>query len=229
MIGKGLIAAAALALTATSVDAETLDFTVSPPVTTGTVLGSITWTLEGATSTGGPFSQASVNFTETSTGSTCVPVLGLACSIDGGGVGDDEVTSIAVDEGEALRLTFSAPVRLTEVFFLDLLANPANDDFEVASLLSEGSQFDFEGVEERDGVVSGALREALAVTLISDTFIFTAFDLGTTNDGFPFNSFALAGVSVLQVPVPAAFLLFGSVLAGAGVFRWSRRREPEAA
>ncbi len=201
-------AAVAGALAIGTANAATIDFTTddTPPVVAGNVLGV------GYTVT----SNGTITNDETSVGSTCVSILGLACARDGFGVGDDEVSTS--DDPETLTVTFDEEVQIQSFSILDLFRSPETDNFEVGQYsIDDGATFINFGsaANELPNVgLSGALIVSLGGVL-TDKIIFRAPFLGLdANDGLGVNDFAVAGIEV--VPLPGAAFLLLSGLAGLG-------------
>jgi hypothetical protein len=208
-ITKIAAAAAFTVVTATSASALTLDFTTGALPFSGTEFGG--WTLTfvpdnpNANEAGpGPISLAN--------GET------LAGTTDGVGIGDDELTGSKI---EYAVLTFMEEVFLTNVYGLDHFLN-TNPDVE-----------DQEEMRVTVGSMPGAIDAAMMATntdnigfsdlqtsLKGTTFTFWA---GEGNDGAGKPDWALAGVTVAPIPLPASALLLLAAVGGLGVARRMKR------
>lgn len=148
----------------------------------------------------------------------------LACRGDGLGIVDDEIsrsTSATSAPDESVTLDFSKSVggrvNVTGVHFLDLFRHPSGRDFESAVVYRDG---------DRSTEVSFA---AIVAYQSNGGYLFSnllwsgvrslTFYAGPGNDGRGKSDFALAGVEVSAIPLPAGvWLLLGGVaaLAAAG-------------
>ncbi|MEM9810395.1 MAG: hypothetical protein AAF788_04135, partial [Pseudomonadota bacterium] len=107
---KFAIAASAAALLVGTANAALVDFT------DGTWQDGVGQVVDGVTVTVTGMPTQIVNG-DSVTGSFCAPGGAFACAVDGVGVGkSDEVTGAA----ESVLVTFSAPVRVTATYYLDL-------------------------------------------------------------------------------------------------------------
>ncbi len=127
---------------------------------------------------------------------------GLGCVGDGIGIGDDEITRYS----EVLRVTFSSPIEVMDVFLLDLFSSEP----EYAGVATYGS--------------SGAASYTVGGSADIGGFVMT----GITGSGVTellfwaqgrHSDYSLAGIEVAAVPLPGALVLFLSGLAGFGFFR----------
>lgn len=202
---KTFCAAAALGLSAMAANAAVIDFTsasssaADEDTSFSGSSGSISWTL---TAVGGTF--------EVSEGGPGPLALSNGDSLDGVfdgiGIEDDEVT---FPEQQAV-LTFNTGVELSAAYFLDLfepeMVTVSSDNGDVVVLSST--------VPLSDGV---GFNEFTGVTLTGSVFTFTPE--APNEIGGP--DFALAGVEVSNIPLPAGILLLGGALLG---LRTVRRR-----
>lgn len=216
---RTILAAAAVAAlsTAGAASAATIDFTDNDSYTfstggaSGSIAGGVTYTL---TPTGGDLTRVATG----APGMTFPPLMG---ENDGIGIGDDEVTS----PNEALTLTFSSAVTINSLYFLDLFQNPNamqfNERVFVAADGGVANAFDAQ-VAFPDAFGYGAFT---GLSLTGTTFVFTA---GSENDGVANPDFALAGLDVAPVPLPAGVWLLGAALGGFGVMRRRARKAAAA-
>lgn len=202
-----LAAAAVAGIAAGSASAAVIDFTASSS-TSGSI-GGIGWSLT-------PSAGDTITFVDTDAPGA---IGGLAGANDGVGLNNDEIT----EGSEYLTVTFSRKVRLTSFFTLDLFKTGSDDGDPESALLFVG------GSPAGSPVASLAATEVYApggfgfssasVNLFGDTFTFAA---SSGNDGIGQGDFALAGVEIAPIPVPAAGLMLGAGLLGFGLMR--RRR-----
>jgi hypothetical protein len=206
ILRTGLAAAALCTLGAGGALASTIDFTDVRSYTAGA--GSATGTIDGI---GWTLTPNGGSLTYTNYDGTSAPVGSLAFENDGVGIGDDEVDY----RSESLTLTFASSVLLSGLNFLDLFG------FESVRVLADGNfltevaatagAFD----NSQGGYVAAALQ-AIQVTTLT-------FMAGPNNDigplGFGNPDFALAGVTVSPVPLPAGGLLLLSALGGLVIAR----------
>ena len=228
-------AASALALSAAGASAATLDLTADSPANAGTLAG-VGYTISAV---GGALDNA-----QSYDGGQPTPTGDLADELaferDGYGVDGDEIT--LADPAEAIVIAFDSVVRLTGVAFLDLfndeytdlasqrtthVRNDAGDLFEVsdefAELLVDGVSAFY--VDSVDNLGAGAgYAEATGLSFVGQTFTFQVGTASTQNDGSGAPDFALAGIQVAAVPVPAAGLLLLGALGGLGAAARRRRR-----
>lgn len=226
MFGKTLGLASAITLFAavSSANAAVIDFTRSPLGSSGTD-GGIGWTLSVVMGT-------TLNNSELQNGSTCV---GLSCVTDGIGIGDDEIGILTGDPGsrEVLLLAFNQPVNVSRLMFLDLFDNSSVDggSLERAYVGTDGSTypFTFDATEGPSPGPSGFLNaDVTGVAGLQNitALYFTAF-LPNLDDNS--NDYALAGVNVSAVPLPASLPLFASGLGLLGYARWRKRKKAKRA
>lgn len=155
------------------------------------------------------------------------PLAGIG---DGIGIGDDEVSN-----GQMLTIAFDQTVRVTGAYFLDLFRateDPADSDGDseaVYVFLGDPATYDSPDLDFRSFYPEEAYSFG-APGFASDTFSFDRNIFSFLPDNFDdddfagpesVNDFALAGLEIAPivptVPLPAASLLLGSALLGAGV------------
>lgn len=132
------------------------------------------------------------------------------------GGNNDEITA----PREMVKLTFKNAVRLTGLYFLDLFTNgddPNAPDFErEVALVSVDGAPNVEFGATETFVQGGFGFGSFMTDLVGKTFIFAA---ANTNDDVARPDYALAGVDVSPIPLPAGMLLLGTALAGLGITR----------
>lgn len=127
---------------------------------------------------------------------------------------NDEITAPL----EMLTLTFSEKVILSGLFFLDLFTDGASEaEFAIVNV-DGGSDRTFEAYETF--VVGGLGFGEFSTKLVGTSFVFS---VGNTNDDVASPDYALAGVDVAPIPLPAGLLLMGTALAGLGVARRTKK------
>lgn len=198
---------------ASAANAATIDFTTSDPFTQPAVFGSsVTVTTNGGTGTATPFDGG----TALASGAPCANDP-LACVTDGIGIGDDEITG---GGPEAVEVAFDGPLAVTGFHFLDLFFDPDADDQEAAQVFFDGevvASYTFAALEafQQDG---GYGYFAIAPTAATSL----RFLANSGNDGVGNPDYALAGIDVNAVPLPASGLLLLFAVGGFGFM--SRRR-----
>ena len=201
---KMLLAASAVAAMPGLASAAILDFTKD---------GSLTGTFRGIgyTVTGAPYAA---NQNQEFDGDASDVLAPLALENDGIGIGAGRGTS--PDEiafAELLTITFDSAVKLTGAYFLDLFEAQGGDSEEVAIITGDGVAgeltFDAFQVYPGTGYAEGTFENALFGTV----FTFTA---APTNDGVAEPDYALAGLQIAPIPLPAGALLLGTGLAAFG-------------
>lgn len=211
VLAAGFTAAGAMAASA----ATTLDFTdgnvgggaggvyttATGASATGTVLDTVLWTVT-PTPSEGPLTYTAYDGT-----SGTSP---LTNTIDGIGIVDDEVTN----PDEHLTLSFSTAVSVSAIHVLDLFGD------ESVKVVINGVDYILNAL----GVYDGGAFDGFA-TLVLDAPVTTTmieFYAGIGNDfgnGLGNPDFALAGVDVATVPVPAGGLLLIGALGGLAALR----------
>jgi hypothetical protein len=159
---------------------------------------------------------------------TCAGITGLSCQGDGLGVSDDEVTrgsSLLDPTLERIQVTFSAPVTITQLGFLDLFgANLLTGDLQPetamwAALTSTGFQ---------DGSLTGTDTSSLLgyktiATNYTDVSAIQFF--ATTPPASTNTDFAVASIRFTRtVPEPATLFLSAVGVLVAGASRARHRR-----
>ena len=143
---------------------------------------------------------------------------GLACVTDGLGVGNDETSEPgSVDSGQRIEVSFAVPVEITSLHFLDLFGDAHRNDPEERAA--------WQADDGAGGVVAGtdAARTGYAFAAIAargtDSITFVAPLINNCGQLGPAlarcnNDFALAGIEVNLVSLPAAGWRFGSAFLG---------------
>ena len=212
----GAIAGAALAVGAVAANANVIDFTSSSTGTTGSLHGGVTWTMTAS----GPLNNSQA-FDGVATSAT--NASGLAFDTDGYGVGlrDDEITTYPNGRMEWIKVSFSAPVLVNALYFLDLFIAPDGSSQEIANASINGgfpvvSIFASDVFGNRAPGFASATFKPISVSEIFFTVL-------SSNDNVGFADGALAGIGLAPVPVPAAGLLLLGGLGGLAVVRRKRK------
>lgn len=215
---KAGLASTFLAASAVAGSAALLDFTDDTAYdvqgtssATGTLANGITWELLPT--------PATWELTYVADGPSAGQTPPLAGDNDGVGVQEpgttnDEVTGPV----EMLTLTFSEKVILSGLFFLDLFTDGGSEaEFSIVNV-DGGSDKTFEAYETY--VFGGFGFGEFTTKLVGTSFVFS---VGNTNDAVASPDYALAGVDVAPIPLPAGLLLMGTALAGLGVARRNKK------
>lgn len=143
----------------------------------------------------------------------------LAFDYDGIGIGDDEITNNNGAQ-EAVTVNFSRTVKILGFYFLDLYAAVGIADAEVAEVYRDGALV---GLFTADLLFQqlGGYKHAIINPILADSLVFRA---ATGNDNVGLADYALAGIDIAPVPIPAALPLFLTGLAGLGYL--GRRKKP---
>ncbi len=211
----GAIAGACMAIGASVANAYVIDFTKASTGTSGSLFqGAINWTM-----TASGFLNNSQAFD-----GNAAPSTGLAYETDGYGVGrnDDEITTKPTSQ-EWITVTFSAPVLIDAVYFLDLFVSPDGSSREVGQASVNGGN-PLISLAAVDIAGSGAAGSVAANfrPIWASTITFTVL---STNDTFGYADGALAGIGIAPVPVPAAGLMLLGGLGGLAALRKRRRKQ----
>lgn len=142
---------------------------------------------------------------------TATPGAPLAFENDGIGIKDDEVTY----PSEKLTMTFSTAVDLDGIYVLDLFGNENVSVYSGNTLLGV-----FAATTPVGHIYGGYNFFAFAGKVIVTSLTFVP---GAPNDNAGRPDFALAGVEISSVPLPAAGLLLAGALGGLGLAK--RRRK----
>lgn len=212
----GAIAGATLAVGAVAAQANVIDFTSASTGTTGSLQGGVTWSMTAS----GQLNNSQL-FDGKATAAT--NASGLAFETDGYGVGknDDEITTYPNGKMEWIKVTFSAPVLVNALYFLDLFIAPDGSSQEIANASINGG---FPVVSIFASDVFGHKAPGFAAATfkpISVSEIF--FTVLSSNDNVGFADGALAGIGLAPVPVPAAGLLLLGGLGGLAAVRRKRK------
>lgn len=215
LVVAGSVSASAALLDFTDESAATGTYDVQGTASaSGTLSDGNTWTLLPTPST---WELSYVTDGAPGGAPSTVPLAG-----DNDGVGvqkpgkvNDEITA----PREMITLKFANAVRINALYFLDLFKATTPGDTEHALLSVDGAadiQYDAQEVYVAGGFGFGGFN----TDLIGKSFKFSAGILNpNNNDDIGDPDFALAGVDVSPVPLPAGLLLLGGALAGLGVAR----------
>ncbi|MEM7709808.1 MAG: VPLPA-CTERM sorting domain-containing protein [Pseudomonadota bacterium] len=205
--------AAALTMGSTiSAQAGLIDFTDPSAYSIGGASGS-------GTSDGGiDFSLSAVGGSFNNSEAGPGPVGPLLGAVDGLGIGDDEITN----GDQSVTVSFDETVTISSLFFLDLFGElfvDGTSDEGVTVTTLEGDTSDFMAQTlNQDGTVGFGAFTGLGLT--STSFTFAPMP---SNDAFGAPDFALAGITVAPIPLPAGILLLGGALAGLGFARRAKK------
>jgi hypothetical protein len=199
--------AGAMGVAASTIDfTDTGSYTFTPAAATGSTDG-IGWTLDSVPDTSvltisGPYDG------------DAAPATPLALDNDGIGVlltteVDDEVSFPA----ESLTMTFDEAVEVTGFYFLDLFGEETVTIYADGELVVPLATVTADSAAG-DNSIGGYTYYALGATVTSLTFV-----PGSQNDNRGDPDFALAGIDIAAIPVPAAGLLLLTALGGLGLAR----------
>jgi len=152
----------------------------------------------------------------------------LACDSDGVGVIDDEITNVdntPTPPLQSITVNFSKQVKALSFHFLDLFFDDELDpeEQEAALVYANGNSADTRSFFAIDQFpLNGGYREVLnpfgGLNISSLTFF-----ANNTNDNVADPDYALAGIEVQAVPLPAAGWLLLAGLGGLGALRRFRK------
>ncbi|OYX42430.1 MAG: hypothetical protein B7Z02_12035 [Rhodobacterales bacterium 32-67-9] len=210
----GALASLAVMAGASVANAYVIDFTDSSTGTSGTLFqGSVSWQL---TASGILNNSQSFDGTSTPSGT------GLSFETDGYGVGahDDEITTSPTQQ-EWIEITFSAPVLIDAIYFLDLFLARDNSSVEVGQASIDGGNpiLSLTGTDIAGSGAPGFVGATFA-PIYASVIRFTVL---SSNDSFGYADGALAGIGIAPIPVPAAGVMLLGGLGGLAALR--RRRK----
>lgn len=217
MFGKysvlGAVFAAAFAV-GSAAGASVIDFTSASTGHSGSVYGgAVTWTMSA---------NGYLNNSQKYDGTYVSPAAastGLSFQTDGYGVGknDDEITTTAKKQ-EFIQISFSKPVLVNAIYFLDLFVAKNKSSQEVGQATFSGGQTMTAVAADVFGKGAPGFASSAFAPIWTTMIRFTVLD---SNDLIGFADGALAGIGLAPVPVPAAG---GLMLAGLGGLAALRRR-----
>jgi hypothetical protein len=167
---------------------------------------------------------------DTVTGSPPCGGGGLACTFDGIGIaqstrlgGDNSDDEVTLGNGETLRVSFlGGPVNINAIGFLDLFA-PPQEFAETAGWTTNtavtGSATQTYPALSSNSANGWLLAAGLGLTGVSFIDFFVPSGANGNSD------FALASMEAAPVPIPAAFPLFVTGLAGLAALTRRRRKQ----
>lgn len=210
---KTLALSGAFVSMAATANATLVDFTNPATFTTITNI-SASGAVDGVNYIITPDPAGQLTFAETATGTTCA-ASPLACIFDGLGVSDDEISA---NPPQSITIAFDQEVTLTNLYFLDLFiaANHSNTEQAFVSV-DAGPALSYDAQEVFNGSNSGLGSFIVSLTGSSFTFFVNG------NDNVGVGDFALAGIELAPIPLPAGLLLLGGALGALGVAR--RRKQ----
>lgn len=218
MLGKNIITAAIAGMTlsavASAADAYVIDFTSASTGHSGSLFhGAVTWQLS---------SSGILNNSQAFDGSPTPTGTGLSFQTDGYGVGrrDDEISTWPTRH-EWIDITFSAPVLINAIYFLDLFVASDGSSTEVGKAsINGGNPLVLLAATDVAGTGAAGFVGATFGPVYASVIRFTVL---SSNDNVGVADGALAGIGIAPVPVPAAGLMLMGGLAGLGLLR--RRRK----
>lgn len=198
------VAAGLLFAGVTSASAALLDFTANGSLS-GTLANGIGYTVTGT--------PVAPNQDQAFDGNAANVLAPLALENDGIGIDDDEVAF-----SQSIIITFTAPVKITKAYFLDLFQTPGGSAEEVADISVNGGGVNYTvgAIEPYTPGGTGYAELTFSPAAFGSMFTFTA---ESTNDDEGDPDYALAGLEVAAIPLPAGVLLMGTALAGFGLVR----------
>lgn len=203
---------------ASTASANVIDFTDASTGTSGSILnGTVTWTMDAS---------GYLNNSQSFDGNSTPSGTGLSFETDGYGVGmrDDEITTVSTNNFEWIRVTFSAPVLVDAIYFLDLFQarDGSSQEIGIASINGGHPIISLYASDIAGSGAAGFVGASFAAIAVTEIF----FTVLSSNDNLGFADGALAGISfVAPIPLPAAgFMLLG----GLGGLAAVRRRRKAA-
>jgi len=166
--------------------------------------------------------DGTVNFKENYAGNSTGCSI-LECDKDGAGINNDEISG-GVNVTQTMTLLFDTEVAISSFYFLDLYKRPDYD----TSNRAEQATITIDDVLFETVLATGLSGDGGFASLENVLAIGTKFEFTAAIDPLFWddrdNDYALAGVEVSAVPLPAAVWLFGSVIAGfAGFSRYKKK------
>ena len=208
----GALFGAAVALSASSASAALIDFTDNAVVSgiSGNTLVGNGWVLTGSPS----------NLNLVNGGQPPGAIGPLKGQTDGLGIADDEISF----PGESITIKFKQTVVMSGVYFLDLFFGRAGTEFALLSVDGQSAgSFAAGQFNPGQGNTNPGYGAFTGLSLVGRSF---TFSVASTNDLLNANDrpdYALAGVDVAPVPVPAAGLMLLGGLGGMAALRRRRR------